>query len=1639
MLCGLVALLVGLVGLASAGASEQAGPPEAPVESAADSVALPATDALAASSLETASIGRTEAEEVLQEVFGDGLEAPAEFFDDLEVDGFRSDFVALVSPPEPGAPAGLVSSLLPLRTEDEGGDKELVDLDLEHAEGHLEPDNPLVEVEIPSELGDGITMPESGIRIELPSAAQDRTASSLGDASAFFPNVDTDTDFVASAAPTGLETFTHLRSPDAPTEQVFRLALPAGDQLEPRPDGGAQVVEPGGNVVMVIRPASAIDAEGSTVPATLQVDGDSLILSVSPSAEAVYPILVDPLFESYTWGNGQGTSAGWKQYSDPGFSASWTMAGANVWSNEGATTPGNQAYMRYYVPRYWEDLQDVNRKKVPTTYIRKMTLWNFAYTIYQNSPFRNHPYVWMGLWDAEHGTWISTYTRTAGEGALNNPSWPYEMKNEANNDDVKQGGFGLATSETWNGSRRDAYAGNATVEVTDDDYPGFAEMSDQVQGWVNTGKKYAPAYKVGDSGLGIYQLRLKYPAVGGGPGEKITSLGCTGGAVSPCPYSTVKPLEWDASQMAQGELNVQLDAVDPVGHWSSSGTVRFRIDHTKPDLGISGNLTEQATAGVNLPEYTLNYAASDGDEAAASAQAPYGTPGTGPGQLQRPMGVAVDAAGNAFVVDRENNRILKYDSSGNFLSQFGSPGAGNGQLSDPRGIAITPTGNIWVTEVGNKRLQMFNAKGEYVRKFSYEGGVLGQGKFAEPYGVAAGPNEILWVTDMVSNKVYRFKEDGTFLNTVSGLPLLTSLSFPTGIAVDAYGNAWVTEQDLDKVYQFDSSGKFVFSFGSSGSGNGQLNGPTGVAIAESGNFFVLDSGNNRVQEFRPDGSFLRQFGNLGTATNQLKEPRGIDVAPGNQLLIADAGNRRITRWAHADQDPQSGAAKVEIKVDGTTVHTKAPGCTTKNCAISSSWVLDADDYAPGAHEVKVTATDAVGLPTTETISVETHGDRTDPTIALSGTMTQQASIGTTRPTYTLKAAATDPGPAEERKSGVATTTIKVDGVLVDSASPGCPAGSCSLTREWTLNSNSYSVGSHTVEVKATDAAGRSTTKTLTINLARDVTAPEFTSLANFYTAPSGWLEQKGYSPTATVLDNNGYGVASVQLKIDGQVVQSAIANPCPGGGCSRLFGFGQTVAMAGYAGGAHPAELIATDGAGNTRKRTWTINVVPKGEVPPAEVDDTLEALEAVSEDVIVAPQSPEEPFYPGPEGESELKEDSSGFHTVGAPAETTLGDQPEDGFTIDTADGEVVVTPVGVEPAASPIESSSGISAISSNTGKTVDTIYRPIYDGAMTFQSIRTPTGTDEFSWTVNLRPGQSLEMADDRTAQVMSSVLEGPVFTITATEAHDAVGSTVPTTMSVSGSAITLKVHHKAGNPAANNAPFVYPVIAGSGWEGGIVVHRVVGPPPSNPVAQELQVFSTLQVGPPEPVPASEAEGGASASSVSGERRRSFLRSICGHNNEWFATDAGREAIVKGEGRCGNGFNPEDHPGEFVVWRGSMRGMFLYTPGKKVRHRGARDCVHGTPGNSYILKFAIKEANECQYGPKTADGNGGTSATAGQYLRAQAHWQLGHRNNCLLPPEECPDESNYPWTWEDKALELHLYPSGNVEEQVNDGYPS
>lgn len=63
-------------------------------------------------------------------------------------------------------------------------------------------------------------------------------------------------------------------------------------------------------------------------------------------------------------------------------------------------------------------------------------------------------------------------------------------------------------------------------------------------------------------------------------------------------------------------------------------------------------------------------------------------------------------------------------------------------------------------------------------------------------------------------------------------------------------------------------GEKLYSFGSHGSGQGELVQPRGVAIDRHGNILVVDSGNRRLQKFTAQGKFLKAVGGKNKAGSE---------------------------------------------------------------------------------------------------------------------------------------------------------------------------------------------------------------------------------------------------------------------------------------------------------------------------------------------------------------------------------------------------------------------------------------------------------------------------------------------------------------------------------------------------------------------------------------------------------------------------------------------------------------------------------------------------------------------------------------------------------------------------------------------------
>ncbi|MHB8577582.1 MAG: flippase activity-associated protein Agl23, partial [Dehalococcoidia bacterium] len=116
----------------------------------------------------------------------------------------------------------------------------------------------------------------------------------------------------------------------------------------------------------------------------------------------------------------------------------------------------------------------------------------------------------------------------------------------------------------------------------------------------------------------------------------------------------------------------------------------------------------------------------------------------GPGSsitFTEPWDVAVGADGSVYVADTWAYRIVKLDRNLKFVKAWGQGTGAAGPTSPldlygPRSIAIDAAGNLWVTDTGDGRVVEFDANGAPLGAFGQKGS--GPGQFNEPVGIAIG-------------------------------------------------------------------------------------------------------------------------------------------------------------------------------------------------------------------------------------------------------------------------------------------------------------------------------------------------------------------------------------------------------------------------------------------------------------------------------------------------------------------------------------------------------------------------------------------------------------------------------------------------------------------------------------------------------------------------------------------------------------------------------------------------------------------------------------------------------------------------------------------------------------------------------------
>lgn len=226
-----------------------------------------------------------------------------------------------------------------------------------------------------------------------------------------------------------------------------------------------------------------------------------------------------------------------------------------------------------------------------------------------------------------------------------------------------------------------------------------------------------------------------------------------------------------------------------------------------------------------------------------------------PGELRKPLGMAVDADCNLYVVDGTLRRVVVYDQDGKFVTAFG----GSDMFERPSHVDVDAEGrHAYVVDTGGvnndqHRVRVFDlASGQHLFDIGTRGNAAGQ--FNLPKDIAIAPDGNLYVVDGANFRVQVFEADGTFVNEFGSIGSYPGhFSRPKGVDSDASGNIYVSDAAFGNFQIFDSQGNLLLFIGDRANtpGPARFMLPAGIAVDEDGRVYMVDQFYRKVDVFRP--------------------------------------------------------------------------------------------------------------------------------------------------------------------------------------------------------------------------------------------------------------------------------------------------------------------------------------------------------------------------------------------------------------------------------------------------------------------------------------------------------------------------------------------------------------------------------------------------------------------------------------------------------------------------------------------------------------------------------------------------------------------------------------------------------------------
>ncbi len=310
-------------------------------------------------------------------------------------------------------------------------------------------------------------------------------------------------------------------------------------------------------------------------------------------------------------------------------------------------------------------------------------------------------------------------------------------------------------------------------------------------------------------------------------------------------------------------------------------------------------------------------------------------------ELSVPRFVAVDAAGNLFICDSNNQRIRRVDHLTGLVTTVAGTGtagynsdniaATSAQLNSPQGIVVDTSGNLYIADATNQRVRRVDASTKIITTIAGTGvaGFNGDSiqataaQLSNPIGLVLDSAQNVFIADSNNHRIRVINAASQVITTYAGaggttyngesMPAATAnVGSVSGLAIDGGGNLLFIDSTNERLRRIGVSSLLVTTIAGNGasgySGDGgpaasaSFSSPAAVVTDASNNIYLADFTANAIRKINSSGVISTFAGSLGPdnvagISSFLPFPAGNLVDPSGNLYVVDQLDNRVRRFA----------------------------------------------------------------------------------------------------------------------------------------------------------------------------------------------------------------------------------------------------------------------------------------------------------------------------------------------------------------------------------------------------------------------------------------------------------------------------------------------------------------------------------------------------------------------------------------------------------------------------------------------------------------------------------------------------------------------------------------------------------------------